>query len=222
MKVYIYCLKCPEGNIRYIGKTVNIKRRLSAHINESKKHKGRRHVLNWIYSLLSKGLKPTLEVVEECTKNNWSEREMHWISYYRERISNLCNICDGGLGGTGEKNFTEVQLKERAKVMSETMSKFTKKEKEYIWKLMQTKILLEIQELYPMFTQPMYSGIKLGRQWRGVTGLKEQPLVRKKRGYTYQRGLYIIRKNINGKRKTVFSSKDEQKVIDYLLTVNKI
>ncbi len=39
--IYIYSLSDPNGNIRYIGKTTNIKRRLYSHIAESKQNNNR-------------------------------------------------------------------------------------------------------------------------------------------------------------------------------------
>jgi len=218
MKVYIYILKCPEGNIRYVGKTVNPKRRLHSHIYEAKKYKNKRYVTAWINSLLNKKEKPNLEIIEECTKHNWAEREKYWISYYRKRIDNLCNLCDGGSGGLTKNNLTKDQLTKKANIMSNTMSKFTKDEKEYIWELMKCKSLKEIQKLYPMFTQQMYSGINLGRQWNHITGLPKglKSKVKTRKGYTCNRGLYIIRKIVKGKQKTIFSSRIEKEVVDYI------
>ena len=112
-KLYIYVLKCPEGNIRYVGKTNNLKKRLYSHINEAKKRKSRRYVLNWIYSLLLLNLKPSIEVIEECDSNNWQEREKYWVEYYRKLIPNLCNNADGGLGGSGTKNYTKEELNKK-------------------------------------------------------------------------------------------------------------
>lgn len=95
--IYIYTLKDPISNdIRYIGKTTNPKDRLNAHITRSKNNKY--HSARWVKSVLNKGLRPVLEVIEECTENNWVEREKHWIAYYRE-LFDLTNILDGGEGG---------------------------------------------------------------------------------------------------------------------------
>ncbi len=95
--IYIYSLKDPISNeIRYIGKTTNIKNRLNAHLTRSKNNKY--HSARWVKSLLNKGQRPILEVVEECTEDNWKEREIFWIKYYREKFD-LTNILDGGEGG---------------------------------------------------------------------------------------------------------------------------
>jgi len=75
IQVYIYCLKDTKENIRYIGKTTNIKRRLYSHIAEAKQNKHNRYVLNWIRNLLNNKQKPIIEVIEICNENNWIKRE---------------------------------------------------------------------------------------------------------------------------------------------------
>lgn len=56
------------------------------------------HVYCWISKLLKDNLKPKIELVEECTENNWEEREQYWISFY----PNLTNISKGGITYFGQ------------------------------------------------------------------------------------------------------------------------
>lgn len=216
--VYIYCLKCPEGNIRYIGKTINLKRRLAGHIYEAKKHRGDRYVLNWIYSLLEKGKKPSIHLIEECDKNNWQEKERYWISFHRKVISNLCNSCDGGLGGAGIRNYSEEELKRRAKQMSEQFSKYNDTVKEVIWTMIKLNASCkDINIYYPEFSQQMYSGVKSGKQWNYITGLPKSIGKPKRKGYTRSNeGLYYIRIKEGNTSKVIFSSRNEKEVIDYI------
>lgn len=88
MKTFIYTLSHPITNeVRYVGKTTNIKRRYYDHVyRQSKTYKG-----NWINSLLKEGLKPVMNIIEECT-DNWSEREQYWITQF----TNLTNGTSGG------------------------------------------------------------------------------------------------------------------------------
>jgi len=96
-KIFIYCLKDPIINdIRYIGKTTNMKKRLRSHINRSKYNKY--HSAIWINSVIKKGLVPKIELIEECGKNNWQERERYWIKYY-SGLFDLTNHLEGGEGG---------------------------------------------------------------------------------------------------------------------------
>lgn len=56
-KVYIYSLEYPEDNVRYIGKTINLKQRYRRHIYDSDCKTSSRK-LAWIRSLLNQGIKP--------------------------------------------------------------------------------------------------------------------------------------------------------------------
>jgi predicted GIY-YIG superfamily endonuclease len=65
MKTYIYTLAHPEtGEIRYVGKTTNIKRRYYQHTNKKVSNKlSNKHLSNWLLSILNKHLKPILNIV---------------------------------------------------------------------------------------------------------------------------------------------------------------
>lgn len=109
-KVYIYGLSDPITNeIRYIGKTVNMKNRYKKHVYQSKYLKTK--IGNWIKKLISINLKPNILLIEECEENNWIEREKYWIKKYKEDGYNLLNIHEGGNEPPkkkGIKKFTEV------------------------------------------------------------------------------------------------------------------
>lgn len=72
-------------------------RRYNAHINRS--YKNKYHSSQWVQSLIKIDLKPIIEVIEECDEDNWVEREIYWIAYYRQ-LFDLTNILDGGNGGS--------------------------------------------------------------------------------------------------------------------------
>lgn len=93
MNIYIYKLIDPISNeIRYIGKTGNLKNRFTSHLSNSKKLKSK--LANWIKSLAKKNLIPIMEVIEISSLEKWEEREIYWISYYKN--DKLCNIHIGG------------------------------------------------------------------------------------------------------------------------------
>jgi hypothetical protein len=181
-KAYIYILKCPEGNIRYVGKTINPKKRLSSHISEAKRNKGRRYVLNWIQSLISKSLLPVIEIIEECDDDNWQEREKYWVEYYRKLIPDLCNNADGGLGGSGCKNYSKEELEKRKSCMSKTMSIFSQEEKIIIWSMIQKgNTVKEIKQIYSNFNYSAYNYVSIGKAWNDITGISKRiPLSSKK------------------------------------------
>jgi predicted GIY-YIG superfamily endonuclease len=65
MTYYLYTLKDPVTSaVRWVGITTNPKNRLDAHIYIRKKVANEPKII-WIESLLSRGLKPTLEVISQ-------------------------------------------------------------------------------------------------------------------------------------------------------------
>lgn len=87
----IYALHCPKSlEIRYIGQSVNMRRRVQSHIRGD----GRSHLrlTKWIKSLHNKGLAPKITILEEC--DNLDQREEYWINKFG--LENLCNIKEGG------------------------------------------------------------------------------------------------------------------------------
>lgn len=91
---FIYGLFSEEdGVIRYIGKSDNPEYRLKRHIyqrNFSKTYKN-----NWINKVLDSNNKLSYKIIEEVDYNEWSEKEIYWIS----KFENLTNHSKGGLGG---------------------------------------------------------------------------------------------------------------------------
>lgn len=98
MKTYIYTLEHPETNeIRYVGKTTNIKRRYHQHTNLKMTLSSTTHLNNWLKSLLKENKKPIIKILEECVEN-WQEREIYWIAQFKAWGFNLCNHTKGGEG----------------------------------------------------------------------------------------------------------------------------
>ena len=87
--IYIYKLIDPRNNeVRYIGKTTNIKRRYKQHLYDKRKS----HKSSWVQSLRNEKLKPIIEILETCDNYNWKEREIYWI----KQFDNLTNLKEGG------------------------------------------------------------------------------------------------------------------------------
>jgi hypothetical protein len=98
--VYIYSLDDPiTGESRYVGKTNTPKLRLSYHIS-SIRSKHNYHKKCWINSLLKRGLKPTMFIIDEVDKDKWQFWEKHYISLYKSWGFDLTNMTDGGDGVT--------------------------------------------------------------------------------------------------------------------------
>lgn len=76
MKIYIYTLEDPlSKEIRYVGVTNNLKRRLKNHIYTPKKT----YTYSWILSLKDRGLFPIMKVIDSCSKKDIVSMERYWI-----------------------------------------------------------------------------------------------------------------------------------------------
>ena len=124
-KVNIYRLIDPvSGETRYVGKTVfALQTRFLCHIATAKR-KNKRHVCNWIRSLLNNGVMPVIDLIEEADKNSWAQREVYWIAEYRNLGANLTNHSTGGEGGANgvivsQETRTKIGDAHRGKVVSE-------------------------------------------------------------------------------------------------------
>ncbi len=96
--VIIYILIDPETNeVRYVGKTTNLKKRLNRHLNESKKSTSS-HKKAWIKGLLKKGLEPQIQIIDEVKGDEWRFWEKYWIEQMKSWEFNLTNETDGGDG----------------------------------------------------------------------------------------------------------------------------
>ncbi len=93
---YIYALVDPfTKEIRYIGKSIRPKARLTNHCNE----KSITWRTNWIRSVLEKGERPELCILQSLNdKEDWQKAEMAWIKKGREIGWKLTNCTDGGDG----------------------------------------------------------------------------------------------------------------------------
>lgn len=98
--VYIYGLVDPRDNhIRYVGKTKHkLEKRLREHLFKNNLETNN-YKNFWIKEILKNNLSPDIILIEECNEDDWQEREIYWISYYRELLGNkLTNSTDGGEG----------------------------------------------------------------------------------------------------------------------------
>lgn len=100
---FVYTLSDPRTNdIRYVGWTVDIKRRLYLHIwHSTRKYETNRHKARWIAALLNAGVDPKISVIESGLGDGWKEAEPRWIKHFRAAGSRLTNLTDGGQGNPG-------------------------------------------------------------------------------------------------------------------------
>jgi len=100
--VFIYSLNDPEtGEVRYIGKCTSPRKRLVLHLSGARTGKEKSHRACWIRSLLHRGLKPILTVIDEVPEQEWRQWEVAYIQFFRDDGHRLTNSTLGGEGFNG-------------------------------------------------------------------------------------------------------------------------
>ena len=109
MQHVVYALCCPaSGEIRYVGKTAQLARRVRAHIVNAK-IQATTHRAKWLNSLQTA---PAVRVLEECeSEEQCSDREVFWIATLRTQGARLTNATDGGEGQSGLRHSEETKRK---------------------------------------------------------------------------------------------------------------
>lgn len=132
-KTYIYVLKDPRTDqVRYVGKTDYVKRRYRRHIKEHTHS----HKSYWVRSLLEQGVYPSLEVIEECDKSVWQEREIYWIAFFKSQNADLVNSHNGGSGALGYSPSEET----RKKISQKIKESWLTRDKSFLKELRQIKL----------------------------------------------------------------------------------
>jgi predicted DNA-binding protein YlxM (UPF0122 family) len=104
---YIYTISDNFGNIRYIGKSNNPRRRLYQHLNE----KSNIHKYNWLRSIIKNNYFPKIEVLDEVPINEWEYWEMFYIEQFKQWGFKLLNATIGGDGASGYKHSNSSRKK---------------------------------------------------------------------------------------------------------------
>lgn len=113
-KGLIYCLVDPRDNlVKYIGQTISkLEKRYNQHLVDYKRRNCK--VNSWIKSLITKDLKPIIEIIEDnIDEINLDKKEIAYIALYKSCGANLKNHNIGGSGNRGHK-MTEEAKKKRA------------------------------------------------------------------------------------------------------------
>jgi group I intron endonuclease len=101
---YIYTLSDPVTNeIKYVGKTIDIKERYRKHIENMIKRKT--YLYSWMKSLSNF---PIIEIIDEV-EEDWQFWEQYWISQLKTWGFKLTNLTKGGDGG--KDFFSEQTMK---------------------------------------------------------------------------------------------------------------
>lgn len=106
----IYTLADPRTSVvRYVGVTFRGKARFREHLSRAVTG-GRTHRDCWIRSLLSAGVRPTYQVIEQGTGEGWQDRERFWIARHKS-TTDLTNCTEGGEGIPGYVPTPELRQK---------------------------------------------------------------------------------------------------------------
>jgi hypothetical protein len=94
---YIYLLRDPrDESVRYVGRTLNPKRRYNSHLNDKCDGSYVRARWEWVSELRSMSLRPKMEIIETLfapiAEGLISEREFRWVFHYFQQGANLTNV----------------------------------------------------------------------------------------------------------------------------------
>lgn len=93
--IYIYGLLDPITNqIRYVGKSKNIKARMKDHLFDKRPKNA--HKVNWVSKLQNMNLNPECIILDVTSEKDWIYCEIWWIEYFKFLGCNLLNISKGG------------------------------------------------------------------------------------------------------------------------------
>lgn len=125
---YIYVLCDPDTDEpRYVGWTVNVRKRLWDHVYEARKRQKITYKNNWVFSVLQRGKKPVVHVVDTIPPNvPWGDYERFWIARFRSEGADLTNATDGGEGVCGWTPTDEYREGCRARSMGRKHSDSSK------------------------------------------------------------------------------------------------
>lgn len=103
----IYCFENKINGMKYIGKSVNLRKRIKDHINQLRIGKDACTYLQNSWSIHGEE-NFSIYVIEECGVESISDMEIYYISYYNTKRPNGYNLTDGG-DGTNGYNWTNEQ-----------------------------------------------------------------------------------------------------------------
>ena len=99
---WVYILIDPRSHeIRYVGITISIKKRLEGHLRPHPKDQSYR--ARWVRKLLRLGMKPRMRVLQELPKRSLGKAERYWIAHFK---SLGCPLVNATLGGEDAFEFT--------------------------------------------------------------------------------------------------------------------
>lgn len=121
----IYCFENKENGKKYIGKSINISKRVSTHISNLCKNKDGCEILQNAWNKYGEEAF-LIYVIEECPEEVISDREIFYIDKLKTKTPLGYNMTDGGEGLSGYKQSEETKEKRRIKWSGEKNPNFGK------------------------------------------------------------------------------------------------
>jgi group I intron endonuclease len=119
----IYSILNSVNGKRYVGQAVDIKKRIQGHFKRLRA--GKHHCGHLQLSFQKYGAGAfTHSVLEDCQKENLTDREQYWMDYYRDR--GLYNTAPAAGSNIGVKFSAEVKAKQSAKLTGRPVSEETR------------------------------------------------------------------------------------------------
>jgi len=105
----IYCIENMSNKRKYIGYSVNIKRRFSAHIGDLRRN---RHANQFLQNSYNKNGEENFKfyVIEECPKSELFVREQFYIKFFSSKIPFGYNLTDGGSGSLNPSEDSRLKM----------------------------------------------------------------------------------------------------------------
>ena len=104
--------------VQYVGTTQNtLKRRFQGHKGKARGKNRSQPVHHWMYKKYEQGFDIICTQIDECSPQEWEEREKYWISYYRKINPGLLNLQKGG-AGVVTKEMRTIDGMERTRLAS--------------------------------------------------------------------------------------------------------
>lgn len=103
-KCGIYIIKNNKNSLVYVGQSVNIMCRWAAHLQSAKDPKDYSYNTKIHKAMRELGIDNFyIEILEECSYENLSDREIYWIKHYNSYLNGY-NMTLGGKSNFGETN----------------------------------------------------------------------------------------------------------------------
>lgn len=158
----IYLIENSVNGKKYVGQSTDIDRRIGEHFRSSQpqiySQKNERDSKTPIHLAMNKyGVNNfTIEILEECKRENLDEREIYWINFYNSNNKDCgYNLTDGGQKITPKYGEDHTQAKLNQKEIEEIKSLLKNT----------TMSIKEISDMFPKVGKATISSINVGNIW---------------------------------------------------------